>query len=237
MKLTKLIALGAISLTVVSCSQGQIKTKKVLTSDIDSVSYALGINMAQDLQKNVSELDIDVYIQGFLSVQDTTTTSLIAPKEVKAFLTTYFKNKQAKKLEEQHGPYKKANEAFLAENKTKEGVNTTPSGLQYIVLKEGNGEKPTKDDTVEVHYHGTLTDGTVFDSSVDRGKPTEFGVGQVIKGWTEGLQLMKIGSKYKFFIPQNLAYGERQAGRAIKPFSTLIFEVELLDIKGHDHKH
>ncbi|TYA90820.1 FKBP-type peptidyl-prolyl cis-trans isomerase, partial [Seonamhaeicola marinus] len=112
----------------------------------------------------------------------------------------------------------------------KEGVQTTESGLQYIVLEEGNGEKPTASDRVKVHYHGTLFDGTVFDSSVDRGEPTTFGVGQVIKGWTEGLQLMSVGSKYKFFIPQELAYGHQQRGQHIKPFTPLVFEVELLEI-------
>ena len=121
-------------------------------------------------------------------------------------------------------------EKFLEENKSKDGVKVTESGLQYIVLKEGTGEKPTAESTVKVHYHGTLTDGTVFDSSVDRGEPTEFGVGQVIRGWTEGLQLMPVGSKYKFFVPQDLGYGARQAGEKIKPYSTLIFEVELLEI-------
>jgi FKBP-type peptidyl-prolyl cis-trans isomerase len=119
----------------------------------------------------------------------------------------------------------------MEENKSVSGVKITESGLQYIVMKEGSGEKPTATSKVSVHYHGTLTDGTVFDSSVDRGTPAEFGVSQVIKGWTEGLQLMNVGSKYKFFIPQELAYGAtpRQGG-AIKPFMPLVFEVELLGI-------
>ncbi|MCK5815986.1 MAG: FKBP-type peptidyl-prolyl cis-trans isomerase, partial [Flavobacteriaceae bacterium] len=135
-----------------------------------------------------------------------------------------------KETEEEFGEVKKGGETFLEANKTKEGVQVTESGLQYIVLKEGTGEQPTKASRVKVHYHGTLIDGTVFDSSVDRGEPTEFGVSQVIKGWTEGLQLMKVGAKYKFFIPQELAYGARPAGK-IKPYSALIFEVELLEIK------
>ena len=121
-------------------------------------------------------------------------------------------------------------EAFLADNGAKEGVTTTESGLQYEVMQEGNGASPSAEDEVTVHYHGTTIDGTVFDSSVDRGSPTSFRLNQVIKGWTEGLQLMKTGAKYKFFIPSNLAYGPRGAGGDIGPNETLIFEVELISI-------
>lgn len=136
---------------------------------------------------------------------------------------------QAKKMETQYGENKRAGEAFLAENAKREGVVTTASGLQYEVIKEGKGPKPVETDKVKVHYHGTLIDGTVFDSSVDRGTPAEFGVNQVIKGWIEGLQLMPVGSKYKFYIPQELAYGSTDRG-TIKPFSALVFEVELIEI-------
>jgi FKBP-type peptidyl-prolyl cis-trans isomerase FklB len=136
---------------------------------------------------------------------------------------------QAKKMEAQYNDNKVAGQNFLAENAKKEGIITTASGLQYEVIKKGNGPLPKDTDKVKVHYHGTLVDGTVFDSSVDRGQPAEFGVTQVIKGWVEGLQLMPVGSKYKFYIPQELAYGSQSQGQ-IKPFSTLIFEVELLEI-------
>ena len=120
---------------------------------------------------------------------------------------------------------------FLQENKKNKKVKVTPSGLQYEILKEGKGEKPTETSQVKVHYHGTTIDGKVFDSSVDRGEPIVFGLNQVIKGWTEGVQLMPIGSKFKFYIPQELAYGENSPSPAIKPYSTLIFEVELLGIE------
>ncbi|MCI7555306.1 MAG: FKBP-type peptidyl-prolyl cis-trans isomerase [Bacteroidales bacterium] len=128
-----------------------------------------------------------------------------------------------------YGETKAQGEEFLAANKLREGVITTESGLQYEVIKQGKGPKPTADSKVKVHYHGTLIDGTVFDSSVDRGEPIEFSLNQVIKGWTEGVQLMPVGSKYKFYIPQDLGYGSRAAGQ-IPPYSTLIFEVELLGI-------
>ncbi|MFV0417372.1 MAG: FKBP-type peptidyl-prolyl cis-trans isomerase [Dysgonomonas sp.] len=124
----------------------------------------------------------------------------------------------------------KTGQEFLATNKEKPGVTTLPSGLQYEIIKEGNGAKPKATDRVECHYHGTLIDGTVFDSSVEKGKPATFNVSGVIKGWTEALQLMPVGSKWKLFIPSNLAYGERGAGQSIEPNSTLIFEVEILNI-------
>ena len=229
MRITKLIALGALGLTITSCSQGQVNAKKSLTSEIDSVSYALGLNMAQQLKTNAKEIDPDLFVQGYLNGKDSANL-LIAVKDVRSVMDAYFKGKQQRELEEKHGEFKKENEKFLADNKTKPGVKTTASGLQYIVLKEGAGVLPTKASKVKVHYHGTLVDGTVFDSSVDRGQPAEFGVGQVIKGWIEGLQLMKPGAKYKFFIPQELAYGPQQKGPKIKPFSALVFEVELLEI-------
>jgi FKBP-type peptidyl-prolyl cis-trans isomerase FklB len=137
----------------------------------------------------------------------------------------------AKKAETDFAESKAAGEQFLEENKSKDGVITTESGLQYMVMKEGDGEKPVATSKVKVHYHGTLIDGTVFDSSVDRGTPSEFFANQVIKGWTEGLQLMSVGSKFKFFIPQDLGYGATpRGGGKIKPFDVLVFEVELLEI-------
>ena len=157
---------------------------------------------------------------------------MVTPQEAQAYMQTYFMQAATKEAENN----KAEGEKFLAENKTKSGVITTESGLQYQVVTEGKGAKPTADDKVKVHYTGTLLNGTKFDSSVDRGEPAEFGVGQVIKGWTEVLQLMPVGSKYIVWIPSELAYGERGAGADIRPNSTLKFEIELLEIVKDDAK-
>lgn len=239
MKLIKFFAVVFLTAIVSSCNSQGI-TKKSLDTEIDSLSYAIGMDVARNVQTNVSEMDKDLFLQGFKSVLDSTDL-LINKEDVQGILSAYFQKKQQldrekqqadaiAKAEEEFNDVKVAGEKFLEENKTKEGVTVTESGLQYIVMKEGTGEKPTAASKVRVHYHGTLIDGTVFDSSVERGEPTEFGVTQVIKGWTEGLQLMPVGSKYKFFIPQDLAYGFQQRGEKIKPFSALVFEVELIDI-------
>ena len=243
MKLTKILAVTVVGLSIVSCSNNtsQFKSSNSLATEVDSVSYALGLDMANKIKTSFDEMNQDLVVQGFKNGIDSTNL-LVESKDINFILQSFFQKKQqekmkkqqeeqAKKAEKEFGEYKKEGEKFLAENKTKEGVKTTDSGLQYIVLKEGKGDAPTATSRVKVHYHGTLTDGTVFDSSVDRGQPSEFGVNQVIKGWTEGLQLMKPGAKYKFFIPQELAYGPQQRGAKIKPFSALVFEVELLESK------
>ncbi len=155
---------------------------------------------------------------------------MMTSDDAKTYFNESMEAYQAKKLEVEYQENKLANELFLSENALKEGVITTESGLQYEVIKLGKGAKPTAENKVKVHYHGTLIDGTVFDSSVDRGQPAEFFLNQVIKGWTEGVQLMPVGSKFKFYVPQDLAYGSANQGGAIQPFSTLIFEVELLEI-------
>lgn len=228
----KSLSLLAIVILLVSCNKNGAAQKPVKT-ELDSVSYAIGMDVAKNVKASFDEFDNDLFIQGFNNVLDSTDI-LIDEKTAQQVVRTYFQNKQkadAAKLQEESAENKEAGEKFLVENKSKEGVKTTESGLQYIVLKEGTGEKPTTASKVKVHYHGTLIDGTVFDSSVDRGEPTEFGVGQVIKGWTEGLQLMNVGAKYKFFIPSNIAYGANpRPGGVIKPNSTLIFDVELLEI-------
>ncbi|MGC1204830.1 MAG: FKBP-type peptidyl-prolyl cis-trans isomerase [Flavobacteriaceae bacterium] len=232
MKIVKFLGV-VLSASILSSCGGKGISKKPLKTEIDSVSYALGANMGSQIRINASEIDKEIYVQGFLNALDSTNILLDDAKS-QAVLNTYFQKKQAEKMKKQQEDAEKEKGVgvkFLEDNKSKDGVKVTESGLQYIVLKEGTGAKPTAESKVKVHYHGTLIDGTVFDSSVDRGEPAEFGVNQVIPGWTEGLQLMSVGSKYKFFIPQELGYGARQAGEKIKPYSTLIFEVELLEIE------
>ncbi|GAA3563629.1 FKBP-type peptidyl-prolyl cis-trans isomerase [Snuella lapsa] len=239
MKITKFLSIALVAALASSCNKGGF-TKKSLNTEVDSVSYAIGMDVARNIGANFSEFDNDLFLQGFMSAVDSSEV-LIDKEAAQGIIRTYMMKKQQeqrdkmeeeakKKAEETYANEKAEGEKFLEENMTKDGVVTTASGLQYIVLKEGDGEKPEAASKVKVHYHGTLIDGTVFDSSVDRGEPSQFGVGQVIKGWTEGLQLMSVGSKYKFFVPQELAYGYQQRGAKIKPFSTLIFEVELLEI-------
>lgn len=230
-KLSVLVATAIVALGVSATSCDSQKSANLKTS-IDSASYAIGISTGAGYKENLKtlpggEANVDALIAGFIqSIKNDTTAMKMTPQAAQAFLQTYFVEASAKEATK----IKEDGEKVLAENKTKSDVITTESGLQYQVITEGTGPKPTADDKVKVHYTGTLLDGTKFDSSVDRGEPAEFGVGQVIKGWTEGLQLMPVGSKYIFWIPSELAYGERGAGQDIKPNSTLKFEVELLDI-------
>jgi len=240
MKVIKFLAV-IIIITILSSCNNKGVTKKELKNDVDTVSYVIGLDMAFKLKQNFSEVDEDLFMQGFINGIDSTDI-LIENNKIEGIIKDFFQKKQfeqqekqkaeaIKKVEEEFVDVKNKGVEFLEENRSIESVQTTESGLQYIVLIEGSGDKPTANSKVKVHYHGTSIDGTVFDSSVDRGEPSEFFANQVIKGWTEGLQLMKVGSKFKFFIPQELAYGAfpRQGG-PIKPFETLIFEVELLDI-------
>ena len=183
--------------------------------------------MASNLMNSgLKEIDVDSFVKAFTEIMNNTTPSM-SPEEANQILQDYFRKSQddmlTKNLE--------AGKAFLAENSKKEGITTLSSGLQYEVITEGNGPKPSATDQVKCHYHGTLIDGTVFDSSVQRGQPAVFGVNQVIKGWVEALQLMPVGSKWRLFIPSDLAYGEQGAGGSIEPNTALIFEVELLGIE------
>lgn len=212
-----------------SCSSGQ---EAKLRSEIDSVSYAIGLvngdGFKQSLQDLPGEaLNVDDFLAGFiLAMKGKESSYKMTVEDAQSYIQNYFMRIQMQKMAEMRGE----GEAFLAENQNKEGVITTESGLQYKVITEGKGEKPVATDRVKAHYTGTLLDGTKFDSSIDRGEPMVFELNRVIPGWTEGLQLMSVGSKYIFWIPSDLAYGERGAGDIIAPNSTLIFEVELLEI-------
>ena len=193
---------------------------------MDKVSYALGLSIGNNFQNSgISTIKIEDFVKGLKDVLEGTTPEL-SYDEAKEIINEFFTKLQQEKLENN----KEAGVEFLTINKGREGVIELASRLQYQVLTAGTGAKPTAADKVKCHYHGTLINGTVFDSSVERGEPAEFGVGQVIPGWVEALQLMETGAKWRLFIPSNLAYGERGAGEAIEPNSTLIFDVELLDI-------
>jgi len=194
--------------------------------ELEKVSYSLGVSIGRNLQsQGLKALNVAEFTAALNDVFGNKSTK-IDDEEVVATLNSYFAELQ----KEKHGNNKAEGEAFLEANKSQKGVVTLASGLQYIVLNEGDGAKPTLNSNVTTHYHGTTIDGTVFDSSVQRNEPASFPVSGVIKGWTEALQLMTVGSKWKLFIPSNLAYGERGAGADIGPHSTLIFEVELLSI-------
>ncbi len=197
-----------------------------LKTKLDSVSYAIGQDIGNSLKaQGLDNLNPTLLLK---AIQDATKNQqpLLTKEQSDMSISNYLQQLKAEKAAKN----KTAGEQFLAANKTKPGVVTLPSGLQYQVIKEGTGPKPTAADKVKTHYHGTLIDGTVFDSSVDRGQPISFAVSGVIAGWTEALQLMPVGSKWKLFIPSELGYGDRQAGPKIGPGSTLIFEVELLEI-------
>jgi len=192
-------------------------------------SYALGIAMGLNYKKTGVVLDEKAFSKGF-SAAINDTKSELSQSEIQQMLEELQSDmKRAGKSEVE--TEKEAGRLFLEENKKKAGVKETPSGLQYKVISESIGKKPTATDTVEVHYHGTLIDGTVFDSSVLRGKTIEFPLNQVIKGWTEGVQLMSEGSKFEFYIPSHLAYGDQSVGDTIKGGATLVFQVELFNIK------
>ena len=198
-----------------------------MTEEIKNVSYCVGLSVAESLiHQDLEHIDPKALAEGITDVFEKKQPKFSA-EQANALIQQYIQRISEEKFE----VYKKDGEEFLLKNKEKHNIHATPSGLQYEILQEGNGNKPTENSTVEVHYHGTLIDGTIFDSSVQRGQTATFGVTQVIKGWTEALQLMSEGAKYRLFIPQELAYGAHpHPGGAIKPYMALIFDVELIKI-------
>jgi len=226
MKLKLIVILGILFLV----SQVNAQENLVLKNQKDKVSYIIGMDIGTNLKKQSIDIDSNILAKG---VKDALagTKPLLTEQEIQETMMAFQKEMMAKQ-EEIGKKNKKEGEAFLAENKKKEGVKTLPSGLQYKVIKAGTGKKPKLSDTVTAHYRGTLIDGTEFDSSYKRGQPATFPVsGGMIPGWTEALQLMEEGAKWQLFIPSNLAYDEKGAGRDIGPNATLIFEIELVSIQ------
>ena len=222
--LTTFIIAG-LATSVLAADEGPLKTTK------DKVSYTLGMNLGKQLKQSDVEIDLSLYAQG---VKDALAGKpLLTEDQARDIMKAFSEEMQTKKLEKQKTEgeaNKKAGEAFLAENKKKEGITTTASGLQYKIETKGTGKLPASTDTVSCHYRGTLIDGTEFDSSYKRGEPAKFPVTGVIKGWIEALQMMPVGSKWKLFIPGDLAYGDK--GRpSIPPNSTLLFDIELIGIE------
>lgn len=201
---------------------------------MDKLSYALGLGIGRQLaQMGAEQLSIDDFAQ---AIKDVVAGEQLKLDEAEAqvIVQEFFQKQEEKQrvaAAEMGKKAKEEGEKYLAENAKKEGVVTLPSGLQYLVIKEGNGKRPKATDKVKCHYEGMLVDGTLFDSSVQRGEPATFPLNQVIAGWTEGLQLMTEGSKYRFFIPYTLGYGERGAGASIPPFAALVFDVELIEVQ------
>ena len=218
---------GYVSVCIIPYTEENTNIKSKITNKMDKISYALGLSMGQNLMgSGVEKLNYQDLAQGIEDVL-THQQPKISYQEAQQVLNQFFQELEAKVA----GAAKAEGEKFLAENAKREGVKVTASGLQYEILEPSLGQKPKATDTVRVHYEGTLIDGTVFDSSYRRGESITFPLNGVIAGWTEGLQLMSIGSKYKFFIPYQLAYGERGAGQSIPPYAALIFTVELLGIE------
>ena len=224
----KSLILAATIPFFIACNENKNNNQVVqLNSEIDSVSYAIGVNIGEGLSQQISDVNPDLLKSGLDDALDSNKLALFAGEECQQVIQSYFMKKQEAATAE----LKADGIKFLEENKTKDGVMTTASGLQYIVLQEGTGNQPTETSNVTVHYHGTTPEGVVFDSSVDRGEPATFGLNQVIKGWTEGVQLMKEGAKYKFFIPEELAYGANpRPGSPIEPYMPLVFEIELISV-------
>jgi FKBP-type peptidyl-prolyl cis-trans isomerase FklB len=221
----------SIGVVLLSC-QGNTQQKVDLRTQQDSISYMIGMDVGRNLKAQSIDVNADALAQGIKDI--VADRAKLTDEEAQQLAQTLQHNMMAKQEESMKAVQernKKEGETFLAENKKKEGVVTLPSGLQYKIIKEGTGKKPKENETVTVHYRGTLVDGTEFDSSHKRGQPATFQVNGVIQGWVEALQLMPAGSTWELYIPPDLAYGERGAGQLIGPGQTLIFEVELISVK------
>jgi FKBP-type peptidyl-prolyl cis-trans isomerase FklB len=230
MKQILIIAISFL-LAVIGCSQTASDTNLPISSNVDSVSYSIGQDIGKNFKKQDIEIDPKIMMQGIVDAM--ADTSMLTDAEIQKVMMNFqvaMREKQQNKMKEASEKNKAEAEAFFAENKNKEGVITLDSGLQYKVLKSGNGKSPKLSSSVEAHYAGRLIDGTEFDSSYKRGKPQAFKVTGVIKGWTEILQLMKEGDKWEVYIPSDLAYGERGSGPTIGPNAALIFEMELISV-------
>ena len=218
--------LGIIIIVIALTTINKNMSGQKLNNEIDSVSYSLGVNIGENIKIQFPDINLKNFEAAIKDVLDDSKEPTVSGSDAQKTIQEYFSKQQAKASESVINEGRE----FLAENSKKENVITLESGLQYEIIKPGDGVKPTINDQVTTHYHGTLIDGTVFDSSVERGQPATFPVSGVIKGWTEALQLMSVGSKWRLFVPYNLAYGERGAGPQIGPYTTLIFEVELISI-------
>jgi FKBP-type peptidyl-prolyl cis-trans isomerase FklB len=229
--MNKLLGTIPVILLLATPAMSAEKTTELKTAK-DKISYSIGFDMGSSIKRNGIDVDPRIITK---AIKDALSGGkpLMTEQEMKESISTLQKDmaaKQQERMRTQANKNKKEGETFLAENRKKEGVTSLPSGLQYMVLSEGKGSHPKATDTVTVQYRGTLIDGTEFDSSYKRGQPVTFSLNQVIKGWTEGVQLMKEGGKIKLFVPSDLAYGERGAGSQIGPNTMLIFEIELLSV-------
>jgi len=234
MSIEKILGYIAISGVMISCNGPN--DVKSLNNELDSVSYAVGMSFGSQLKVNFDEVNYKILEQGIRDYLDSTNL-LIEDKQMQNVIRAYFDKKQAEKIKKREeeneikfADNRKAGEDFLEANKSKKGIVTTKSGLQYMILKKGKGTTPKPTDRIKIHYHGTTIDGKVFDSTVERKQPYISAANQFVPGFNEALSLMKVGAKYKVFIPQEIAYGPQRRGALIEPFSALIFEIELLEI-------
>lgn len=225
---SKTLVLSALLLTLAACEKKESAPMEIdLSTEADKFSYGLGMLVGERVLKQYGKVNYDLLLAG-MKAQHQEQTTLLTLEQAGESINA----QMAKKFESESAANRKRGEDYLTDNAAQEGVQVTATGLQYSVITAADGAKPKATDEVTVHYRGTLIDGTEFDSSYSRGEPTSFQLNQVIPGWTEGVQLMSIGSKYRFVVPYSLGYGERGAGGQIGPFETLIFEVELIEIKS-----